>query len=203
MVGPCEWNPGCKVDRRGEIVVMHTRLFVRHLFALGLVVAIPAVLCGCDGGPENRSEAAERTVSVKVPESRSPEAQAILDVLIHDAAPSKEEWTAETSAVEQTRYIVGTMKSIRLGACPEEFRAAYEAHLRAWQKELRFLMDHSDEIETLGDWSKLIALEGTEARSNLERQAFERLAEVRETFLECVRIAEQYGVSEAEYSSSP
>jgi hypothetical protein len=95
------------------------------------------------------------------------------------------------------------MKSIRLGACPEEFRAAYEAHLRAWQNQLRFLMDHSDEIETLGDWSKLIALEGTEARSNLERQAFERLAEVRETFLECVRIAEQYGVSEEEYSSSP
>jgi hypothetical protein len=182
---------------------MRGKSSVQQRFMVALLAVLPAGLFGCDGSAENRSEAAERSVSVKVPESRSPEAQAILDVLIKDDAPSNENWTAETLAVEQTRYIVGTMKSIRLGACPEEFRAAYEAHLRAWQNQLRFLMDHSDEIETLGDWSKLIALEGTEARSNLERQAFERLAEVRETFLECVRIAEQYGVSEEEYSSSP
>ena len=180
---------------------MHTKLSVQHVLALGLVVAIPMILCGCGGGTESRSEAAERSIVVKMPESRSPEAQAILNVLIQDAEPLNVPWSSEILVVERTQFIVQNMQQIRLSACPDDFRAAYEKHLRAWQEDLRFMIDHSDEIRTKGDSSKLSALEGTEPRSELERQAFERIADKRETFLECVRIAEQYGVSEEEYSS--
>ena len=178
-----------------ETVTMRVKLQCHQVRAIVLLAVIPTFLCGCSG---DETATGEKSPSLGE-RSHNSTAQAILDVLRRDAEPSKRVLTADESTVDNTRYTVNFMQRIHLEQCPRKFRTAYEKHLRAWQAILRFQIDHSSQVRTLGEWSKTTALWGTTPRTDFERDAFSLLSDVDSTYVECMRVAEEFGVFPREY----
>jgi len=178
-----------------ETVTMRGKLQCHQVRAIVLLAVIPIFLCGCSG---DETAAGEKSPS-QAERPHGSTAQAILDVLRRDAEPSKRVLTDSDSTVDNTRYTVNFMQRIYLEQCPRKFRAAYEKHLRAWQALLRFQMDHSSQVATLGEWSKTAALWGTTPRTDFEREAFSLLSDVDSTYVDCMRVAQEFGVFPQEY----
>jgi hypothetical protein len=159
-----------------------------------LVVGL-GLLAGCSGVPTDQ----QVSESVSAHEHDSA-ASAILRIMKRDdeiVAEIQPELSWDTA--RYIRYIVTAMKNNESGDCPEEFSTAYSDHIKAWQNLLRTVMDHHAEFPTLDEYGRLAALHGTSARSDLERELFAALDEVKKTFEVCVKIAKAHGISKSEY----
>lgn len=167
-----------------------------------LLVVGFGLLAGCSGAPTDlqASEsmgARDHELSTRDHDSA---ANAILRVMKRDdeiTADIAAEPSWETTAY--VRYIVSAMKENAPADCPEEFSTAYSNHIKAWQNLLRTVMDNHSDLPTLDEYGRLVALHGTSARSDLERELFAAWDDVNETFEVCVEIAKAHGISKSEY----
>ena len=91
------------------------------------------------------------------------------------------------SNVMTTRQIAETIRAIPRGQAPDDFWAAYQAHVRAWEA-------------TVPAAVKAAMLDGKDraAAQVAIDDHLETLAAIEATFAEVLRIAERYGVTPAE-----
>lgn len=153
------------------------------------------LLAGCSGAPTDLQ--ASESLNARDHDSA---ANAILSVLKHDdeiVAEIEPELSWDTTVY--VRYIVSAMKNNDPADCPEEFSTAYSDHVKAWQNLLRTVIDHHTDLPTLDEYGRLAALHGTSARSDLERELFAALDDIKQTFDVCVEIAKAHGISKSEY----
>lgn len=160
-----------------------------------LLVVGFGLLAGCNGAPTDL-QASESLSSL----DHDSAANAILRVMKRDdeiVAETEPELSWDTAVY--VRYVVSAMKNNDPADCPEEFSIAYSDHIKAWQNLLRTVIDHHADLPTLDEYGRLASLHGTSARSDLERELFAALDEVKETFEVCVEIAKAHGISKSEY----
>ena len=171
---------------------------IRLALTAGAVILFAGTLSGCGHDAASGRESRPPTASIPTP-IRSPESAAILRVLTADGKIAPSNINLEAPARDYVTFVVGRMRSLTLEGCPDDFRAAYQAHIAAWQRMLRTTIDHSNEVKTVKAWNDILVLHGMEPRNDLEREFFAASAEIKSTFEVCTEIADRYRIRQSEY----